>query len=117
MAVRGLVIRPARTHQHPGTAQDVEQRIAPCLDPRFAQRQAQHMMQLARTQSRLPDPQRCHHRHHLACLLLTLSLPVPALVVRLAAVAHVTASPCHAQPLDELLREDLPEGFFTTRTP
>ncbi|MDQ0032672.1 hypothetical protein J2W30_000413 [Variovorax boronicumulans] len=43
--------------------------------------------------------------------------PVLALVVRLTADAHVVAGPRHAQPLDEALREDLPEGFFTTRTP
>lgn len=42
---------------------------------------------------------------------------MPALVIRLAAVAHMTASPCHAQPLDELLREDLPKGSFCDTHP
>ena len=39
------------------------------------------------------------------------------LVVRLSAHAHVPASPAHAQACDERLVEDLPKGFFTTRTP
>ena len=46
-----------------------------------------------------------------------LRMALQALVVRLAADAHVLASPGHAQPFDKVLREDLPTGFFTTRTP
>jgi hypothetical protein len=46
----------------------------------------------------------------------TLGLAAAPLVVRLSAHANEVASPADAQPLDEVLLEDLPEGFFTTRT-
>jgi hypothetical protein len=39
------------------------------------------------------------------------------LVIRLSTHAEMAASPANAQVFDELLREDLPKGFFTTRTP
>ena len=58
-----------------------------------------------------------HQLNYRLRIRLAISLAPPALVVRLAAVAHVLASPLHAQHRDEVLREDLPKGFFTTRTP
>jgi len=50
-------------------------------------------------------------------LALALGASLLALVERLATDAHELASHHHAQPFDEVLRDDLPEGFFTTRTP
>jgi hypothetical protein len=44
-------------------------------------------------------------------------IPFLPLVIRLAAHPNVLTSPGHAQPFDEALCEDLPKGFFTTRTP
>jgi hypothetical protein len=55
--------------------------------------------------------------HHCLGLHTTHAIPLLALVVSLAAHPYVLTSPGHAQPFDEALREDLPEGFFTTRTP
>ena len=40
-----------------------------------------------------------------------------ALIERLAADVHELAGHRHSQPLNELLRDDLSKGFFTTRTP
>ena len=58
-----------------------------------------------------------HQLHHRLRIREVIGLSAPALVVRLTAVAHMLASPLHAQPCDEFLRENLPKGFFTTRTP
>lgn len=106
MAVCGLVIRPPYGHRHPGVAQHIEQRIAPQADTRLPQRLAQQMVQLARTQPGLANPPIVHQLHHRLGPALTLGVAPLALVVRLS-----------AQPLDEPLGEDLPEGFLTTRTP
>lgn len=43
-------------------------------------------------------------------------LTMPCLIIGLATDPNVLASPCHAYAC-QALREDLPEGFFTTRTP
>ena len=75
------------------------------------------MVQLARSQPRLAHPSITHQLHHSLGTALALGVALLTLVIRLAAVPHVAASPRHAQPLDEPLREDLPKGFFTTRTP
>ena len=58
-----------------------------------------------------------HQLHHRLRIRQAIGLAAPTLVIRLTAVAHMLASPLHAQPCDEVLREDLPKGFFTTRTP
>ena len=50
MAVRGLMVRPLGGNQHPGVAQDAEQRIPSHLN---AMRLLQHVLQLARPQPRL----------------------------------------------------------------
>lgn len=78
---------------------------------------AHHMVQLARSQPGLANAPIANQRHHRLGSALTLGVALLVLVVRLAAVPHIPASPHYAQPLDEPLREDLPEGFFTTRTP
>jgi hypothetical protein len=61
------------------------------------------------------------HRHDLLENMLLAPLKFAradqTLIVRLATQAPVLASPAHTEPLDELLREDLPKGFFTTLTP
>jgi hypothetical protein len=44
-------------------------------------------------------------------------LAMAGLVVRLSTNAEMSASPCHAYALEAPLREGLPEGFFTMRTP
>lgn len=75
------------------------------------------MVQLSRAQPGLANPPIAYQLHHRLRPALTLSVAPLALVVRLPAQPHMAASPHHAQPLDEPLREDLPKGFFTTRTP
>jgi hypothetical protein len=42
---------------------------------------------------------------------------LPLVVMRLPANRLLAASPRHAQPFDELLRDDLPAGFCTAHTP
>ena len=98
-------------------AQHVKQRISPQLDARTLQRLAQHVVQLACAHPGLAHTLVAHQLHHGLCLLGALCLAPAPLVVRLAAQPHVLASPLHAQSLDERLIEDLPKGFFTTRTP
>jgi hypothetical protein len=98
-------------------AQHVEHRVAPDPNTQFAQRLSQHVMQLARAQPRLSNTLPVHQSNHGSGAIATSLLPLLPLVVRLTAHADMAASPCHTQPLDELLREDLPEGFFTMRTP
>ena len=75
------------------------------------------MVQLARAKAGLTQSLGENQLHHPLVALAHLVLAVQSLVIRLAAHADVTASPDNAQALDELLREDLPKGFFTTRTP
>lgn len=75
------------------------------------------MVLLARSQARLANAMIAYQHQHRLGSALALGVALLILVVRLAALPHITASPRHAQPLDEPLREDLPEGFFTTRTP
>ena len=64
----------------------------------------------------MQTPQLHQFQNPLALRLFQCPTMLP-LVVCLSADSHVTASPRHAQPCDGLLREDLPAGFFTTRTP
>ena len=74
-------------------------------------------MQLARADAWLTHALLAHQLHHRLRVREAIGLAAPALVIRLPAMAHVLASPLHAQPCDKVLREDLPKGFFTTRTP
>ena len=117
MAVRGLVVRPPRRYQQVSLAQAVKQRISPEFDARSLPGWIQQMVQLARPQPRLAQPLGMHQIDHLAGLLPADLLALYPLVMRLPADAEVTASPAHVQALYELLRQDLPKGFFTTRTP
>ena len=74
-------------------------------------------MQLARSNPGLAQPLGAHQFNHPFVALAYLVLAAQSLVIRLSAHADMAASPANAQALDELLREDLPKGFFTTRTP
>jgi hypothetical protein len=117
VTVRRLVIRPPRLHQQAGLAQHIEQRIAPESGLRLLQRLPEHVVQLARAYPRLAQPHRAHQLDHRVRTRTALLVMLQLLVVRLAADAPMTASLRDAQLWDELLREDLPKGFFTTRTP
>ena len=74
-------------------------------------------MQLSRAHPRLAHAQLLDLLNDNLGVLHALGMSAAPLVIRLATHAHVLASPAHAQPLDEGLVEDLPEGFFTMRTP
>jgi hypothetical protein len=117
MAVGGLVVRPPGRHQHAGLAQHVQQRIAPQARTGLLQRLRQQMVQLARAQPGLAQAHFSNEFDHGVGARTALLLMLQLLVVGLAADAPMAASPRHAQPREELLREDLPEGFFTMRTP
>lgn len=116
-AVGRLVIRPAGRHQQAGLAQHVKQRITPQAGLRLSQRLAEHVVQLARAYPRLAQPHRAHELDHGVRTLTAVPVMLQLLVVGLAANAPVAGSPRDAQLREELLREDLPKGFFTTRTP
>mgnify|MGYP000971066169 CR=1 FL=1 len=75
------------------------------------------MVQLARPNSGLAQPLGANQRNHPFVAPAHLVLALQPLVIRLSADAYMAASPANAQAFDELLREDLPKGFFTTRTP
>ena len=72
------------------------------------------MVQLARAQARLTQAHVPHQGSDLFGLGVAGAFARAALVVRLATDADVSAGPLDTQPLDEPLRDDLPEGFFTT---
>ena len=75
------------------------------------------MVQLARSKAWLMQPLGANQLNHPLVALAPLVVTAQPLVIRLPTDAHMAASPANAQAFDELLREDLPEGFFTTRTP
>lgn len=74
-------------------------------------------MQLARADPWLAQPHATHKLDDRLRTLTAIFVLLQLLVVRLAADTPIPASPRDAQLRDELLRKDLPEGFFTTRTP
>lgn len=117
MAIRGLVVRPLRHHQQASRPKNIEQAVAADLDPSLGEWRAQEMLKLARTQARLAQASVGHQGANLGVSLKPLTLAVLTFVICLSADAGIAAGPADAQPLDELLREDLPEGFFTMRTP
>ena len=75
------------------------------------------MVQLSCAQSGLSHSPVTHQLYHRLASALPLGMAPLALIVRLATHPHMAASPLHTQPLGKLLCEDLPKGFFTTRTP
>lgn len=74
-------------------------------------------MKLARPEPRLAGAVAAHQSQRLGMLGLSSLMTALSLVERLATDAEMAASPCHAYAFEAPLREDLPEGFFTTRTP
>ena len=75
------------------------------------------MMQLARSNPGLMQPLGANQLHHPLVALEYFVLALESLVIRPSAHADMAASPANAQAFNALLREDLPKGFFTTRTP
>ena len=75
------------------------------------------MVQLARADSRLARAAIAHQRQRRDIASVSPLLTVPRLIERLPTDAEMAASPCHAYAFEALLREDLPEGFFTIFTP
>jgi hypothetical protein len=75
------------------------------------------MVQLARPKPGLTQPLGPYQFQNSLVALARLILASQPLVIRLSAYSDMVASPANAQALNELLREDLPKGFFTTLTP
>lgn len=117
MAVRGLMVRPLGWNKHPAVAKHGKQCIAPEPDALLTKRFGQHVVKLASAYARLAHTLVLNHLHHHFGALVSLDRPAAILIVGLATHAHELASPAYAEPLDEGLLEDLPEGFFTMRTP
>lgn len=113
MALSRLVVRPVRHDQQARGAQHVEQSIPSQLDAALRQCRPEQMMQLSCSEPRLAKPDVPHQRRHGLSLRATALLAATSLVIRLAADAHVAAGSLDAQLFDPLLRDDLPEGFFT----
>jgi hypothetical protein len=97
--------------------QQIEQRIPANLEAGLSQGWGEQMMELPGAQPWLPQALLTHQFQHPLTPSLPLRLAAKPLVVSLSADPHVMASPGHAQAFDGSLREDLPKGFFTTRTP
>lgn len=117
MAVGGLMVGTPWHDQLPCVAQEIEERITPDVQACLAHRLTQHVLQFACAHARLGAPYR-HDRFEDALITLDQGMRAQqSLVLSLSAHAPVLASPAHAQAFDLSLREDLPEGFFTMRTP
>ena len=112
VAVGGLVIRPPGLNQHVSLAQHVQQRVAPQARVRPLQRLLEQVVQLARAQPGLAQAHATHKLNHRLAARTALLLAMQLLVAGMAADAPIAASPRHAQPREEVLREDLPKGFL-----
>jgi len=75
------------------------------------------MVQLSRPQPWQSQALEANQFNHALIAFAYFVLATQTLVIRLSTYAEMAASPANAQVFDELLREDLPKGFFTTRTP
>lgn len=75
------------------------------------------MVQLASTHARLPRAAVADQGQRAGIVCTPALLAMIGLVVSLSTYAEISASPCHAYAFEAPLREDLPEGFFTMRTP
>lgn len=71
------------------------------------------MMQLARAQARLVQPDRLHQLNHLLGLARSGPLSLAPLIIRLATDADKAASSLDAQSGDLTTTDSLPEDFFT----
>jgi hypothetical protein len=117
MTVGGLVIRASRYNEQTRVTQEIEERIAPDLYATLTQGLAQHVLQLAGAYTRLAAAYGHDRFEDVPIAIGHGMFARETLVVRLSAHAPVLASLAHAQACDEALREDLPKGFFTIRTP
>lgn len=117
VTVCGLMVRPLRRDQQAGCTQQIEQTVPSQLDSRFNHSGLQQVVQLPCSQSGLAQAHVPYPLDHFAVPFGTAAFTLVALVIGLAAQMDISAGPAHAQPLDEPLGKDLPEGFFTTRTP
>ena len=117
MAVGGLVICTTRRHQQACFSKHVKQTVAPQGDSCCPQPGRDQVVQLACTQPRLPHATIAHQRQCRGIGSVSPLMTVSSLIERLSADAEMTASPCHAYAFEAPLREDLPKGFFTMRTP
>lgn len=106
MALRRLVIGRVWHDEDSDSTQHVEQPVSSQLDAALDQRCSEQMMLFSCSEPR-PAPS----RFPLACGdVCTLT----SLVIGLVVDAHAAAGALDAQLFDLLLRDDLPEGFFTT---
>ena len=117
MTIGRLVVSALDRYKHTSMPEYLKQGVSPHCQPQFAHRSLQYFMQLARAQSRLLDTHLLNQVDHLLRFFRIGTLSAASLIIRLPAQAHVAASPRDSQPFDEVLLKDLPEGFFTTRTP
>jgi len=116
MAVRGFVVGPLGADQQTMFTQHRKQPVPAQLQSVFRLPMEQ-VMQLAGAQARLAPANLLHEIHDALSLYRARRLRLMVLVIRLAAVSEELASPADRQSGDGLLREDLPERFFTTETP
>ena len=116
MAIGCLVVRPPHGHQQTRLTQHAKQAIPSHRNTLLPERRSNQVMQLARANTGLSCPMATHQRQRALHVSLPPLLTMPCLVVGLATDPKVLASPCYAYTC-QALREDLPEGFFTTRTP
>ena len=117
MAVGSLVISPTFRYQQARFPKYVKQPVTSHGDSRRLQLRSDQIVQLARPDPWLPHAAIAHQRQCFGLAGASSLMPAPRLIERLSTDAEMAASPCHAYAFEAPLREDLPEGFFTMRTP
>lgn len=110
MTLCGLVVGPLGWHKQMCRTQNRKQAI-PCYG--VSKAGTKYMMQLARAQARLMQPDRLHQLNHLLGLARSGPLSLAPLVIRLATDADKAASSLDAQSGDLTTTDSLPEDFFT----
>jgi hypothetical protein len=113
VALSRFVVRPVRHDQQACGAQHIEQPVSSQLDALPGEFGAKQIMQFACPKPRLAKPDVPDKGGDACRLRIATSLRLATLVIRLPANAHIAAGPFDAQLFDPLLRDDLPEGFFT----
>jgi hypothetical protein len=113
VALSRLVVCPVRHDQQACGAQHIEQPVSPQLDASPGQFRAEQMMQFSCPEPGLAKPDVPDQGGHVRRFRIATLLEPATLVIRLPADAHIAAGPLDAQLVDPLLRDDLPEGFFT----
>lgn len=117
MAIGCLVICPPHGNQEPSITKDAKQSVPSHRYPRCLQCRPDQTVELAGADAGLSRPIATHQGDRPCALDQLPLLAMAGLVVRLSTNAEMSASPCHAYALEAPLREGLPEGFFTMRTP